>query len=168
MSNCLDCNRPLSVLESVIRGVGPICANKRDAENAESTNDVVDLSYNPKTKDITCQRIGDKQHFNIYQTIKHHSTSGMSWGYMGSGCADFALNILEHFVREFEQPTIKCWIGKCCRTSWDLHQEFKVEFVAGIGRDGGVIQGSDIRLWLNYKIKKRRKECHSKFLKRTG
>lgn len=75
----------------------------------------------------------------------------------GSGPSDFALNILEHFVRDFEEPTIKCWNGKCCRTSWDLHHDFKRDFLCDIPPEGGEIKGSEIRRWLKYMMEEKRK-----------
>lgn len=161
---CLCCNRPLSVAESVIRGLGPICAAKKAAELAGAPDrDAVDLPFDPETKDILCRRDADgKLHFNIYQIVHHHSPTGFEWGYGGSGPADFALNILELFMREkgfkpdlpirdFQDGEITTL--KICSRSWKLHQEFKWLFVASLPREGGTIEGDAIRAFINRKLK---------------
>jgi hypothetical protein len=149
MSSCLSCNKPLSLAESVQRGMGPVCAARADRDASGSDSDAVDLPFDFERKDIVCSYVDGVAHFNIYQVFRHHSPSGMSWGYAGSGCSDFALNILEHFCREFEKPKIKLWDKqKVCPTSWNLHIRFKDEFVAVLPKTGGTIKGDDIRQWL--------------------
>ncbi|HHY45862.1 MAG TPA: hypothetical protein GX506_01005 [Firmicutes bacterium] len=90
----------------------------------------------PFDGDIVCRRdsSGEPQ-FNIPQRIKHHSPTGMEWGYGGSGPADFALNILALFVDE--------------ETAFKLHQSFKWHFVAPLPETGGIIKRADIIAWLN-------------------
>ena len=167
---CLCCNRPLSVHESIERGIGPVCASRKQAEIASNPMaDKVDLPFDPVSKDIVVERRGDGLHFNIYQAIYHHSPTGYEIAYEGSGPADFALNILEHFMRERgERPTLVLtnWPPerdrgngpesiKVCESSWYLHQDFKREFIATMGRDGGTIKGDDIRNWIAVNEKSR-------------
>lgn len=157
------CNKPLTVLQSVERGLGPICAAKKALEMALSeSGDHVDLPFDPATKDIVIERREDGLHFNIYQTIHHHSPTGFEVGYGGSGPADFALNILEMFMRERgDRPTLplrnfKIADGerqtptdiKICEASWHMHQDFKWAFVANVGHNGGTIKGDMIRHWI--------------------
>jgi hypothetical protein len=151
-TTCLACNRPLSLTESVMRGLGAVCAAKADRAAEERGGGKVDLPFNAVSKDITCEVWPDGPHFNIHQVFRHHSPSGMGWGYGGSGPADYALNILELFVREMypsRKPKVKLWDGqKVSWMAWTLHQRFKEAFVAAIPREGGTIRGGDVRAWL--------------------
>lgn len=93
---------------------------------------------------------------NIPQRIKHHSPTGMGWGYLGSGPAEFALNIMALYLPTYwrgegqsKKNFTETWDGK--RVSDDafaLHQEFKQKFVAELPIQGGVIPGSIIKAFL--------------------
>ncbi|EHL72028.1 hypothetical protein HMPREF1032_03106 [Subdoligranulum sp. 4_3_54A2FAA] len=88
--------------------------------------------------DVTCSRDADgKAHVNIPQRIHYHSPSGIEWGYGGSGPADLALNILSLYVEE--------------RTAYELHQQFKQDFITVMPREGGTIKREDIITWLETK-----------------
>lgn len=79
------------------------------------------------TADVTCSRDADgKAHVNIPQRIRYHSPSGIEWGYGGSGPADLALNILSLYVEE--------------RTAYELHQQFKQDFITVMPHEGGTIK----------------------------
>lgn len=158
---CMCCNRELSVEVSIERGLGPICAGRKAAAMAVDPyiDQHVDLPFDPVTKDIVVERREDGLHFNIYQIIYHHSPTGFEIGYGGSGPADFALNILELFLRESgEKGALKLrnWTPdadeptsiKICELAWYLHQDFKRDFICGMDRNGGTIKGDDIRLWI--------------------
>jgi hypothetical protein len=110
------------------------------------------LPFDPRTMDIICKReIIDGETrllFNIPQTVIHHSPDGFEWGYGGSGPADFALNILQLFVPDDGREPIKCFNGECSQFAWRHHQDFKREFISTLDRDGGVIEGDDIRYWI--------------------
>jgi hypothetical protein len=127
--------------------MGAICA--ANANNFESS-DRVDLPFDHAAKDIICERREDGLHFNIFQVFRHHSPTGMEWGYAGSGPADFALNILELFARELgEKPTVRLWDGnRVTFTAWKYHQRFKESAVFDLPKAGGRIRGDDIRSWL--------------------
>ncbi len=133
--------------------MGRICY-MRVMEKAEEggSGDAYDLPFDVETKDIVCQRAADgKCHFNIPQIVVHHSPSGMAWGYGGSGAADFALSILEAFCED-RSDMIEVWRGrKCSRIAWDLHQDFKWEFIATMSKEGGEIKGDAIRAWIKSK-----------------
>lgn len=146
---CNVCHRVLKNPTYVAIGIGPICLRKqqgRDRMSADNTHDIVDLPFDPVTMDIVCRRepLGDptdmfgnhRCHFNIQQHYKDHSPSGMEWGYLGSGCANYALNILALFVG-YDRATYN-----------RLYQEFKQEFVATLPREGGTIKGDEIRAWI--------------------
>jgi len=72
--------------------------------------------------------------------IKHHSPSGMNWGYGGSGPADLALSILTDFL-EGDKPQAMQW-----------HQDFKWDFVAFF-RDSWSLTSTEIDAWLKGKKK---------------
>jgi hypothetical protein len=166
--NCICCNREISTPESVQRGFGPICYARKQREferEAAETNDRVDLPFDPETMDILCRREGFegggwRNHFNIHQVYKHHSPTGMNWGYGGSGPADFALNILELFMRRRgEKPNRKIrhfddgHVSELPVCAWTLvlYQEFKRDVIAGIDEKGGTISGSFINRWIDLK-----------------
>lgn len=70
---------------------------------------------------------------NFPQRVIYHSY-GFEWGYMGSGPADLALNILA-----------LCTNGK---TAVKLHQQFKEAFIATLPYEGGSITASRVREWI--------------------
>jgi len=115
------------------------------------TTDTTDLRWDPATMDVRCARHGDGLHFNIVQRVRHHSPTGMEWGYAGSGPADLALNILDRFlpVGEDGWDGVRCWdTHVVSRIAWALHQEFACAFVAALPYEGGVISGARIRAWI--------------------
>jgi len=131
--------------------------DERDAEGADRmrdeifTTDTTDLHWDPATMDIRCERRDDGLHFNLVQRVRHHSPTGMEWGYAGSGPADFALNILDHFlpVGEDGWDGVRCWdTHVVSRIAWSLHQEFKFAFVAALPYEGGIMSGARIRVWI--------------------
>jgi hypothetical protein len=70
----------------------------------------------------------------LEQRLVLHSPSGLEFGYMGSGPADTALNILALLVSPKEASR--------------LHQRFKFDVLGKIGRDGGVIPVQDVLDWV--------------------
>jgi hypothetical protein len=102
---------------------------------------------------------------NIPWSVRHHSPMGFEVGYEGSGPADLALNILNHFVppgREIDWETEsliaddadrddapeKCWEGTVSRFAWMNHQDFKRVFIATLPKSGGIIRADDINNWI--------------------
>lgn len=65
-----------------------------------------------------------------------HSPTGYEWGYMGSGPADLALNVLGLFVPPY-------WAHR-------YHQRFKADVIARIPVEGGVLGAEDVRHWLRW------------------
>ncbi len=115
------------------------------------TSENIDLSWDAATMDIRCERRDDGTHFNIAQRVRHHSPTGMEWGYAGSGPADFALNILDLFlpVGEDGWEGVRCWDKHVVsRIAWSLHQEFKFAVIAALPYEGGTISGGRIRAWI--------------------
>lgn len=87
---------------------------------------------------------------NVPALVCHHSPTGYSWGYHGSGPADLALNVLEWALRDrgYTGHRVKCWRGDCFGLAWDLHQQFKSEVIALIDPAGGTISADFVRVWL--------------------
>lgn len=169
MSNCVKCHRALSNKVSIERQMGPICAGLATTEAKrfeEERCDSYDLHFDNVTQDIVCKRQilenGHRLHFNIYPLITHHSPSGWEWGYSGSGCADFALNIVEFFIRQTEKPNYKITDYserqprqvKICYATLRIYQTFKARFIASMPHTGGTIKGDDIRAFITEERKK--------------
>lgn len=87
---------------------------------------------------------------NVPHSCVEHSPTGFEWGYLGSGPADFALNILAAFVPPGSDghPAAYCHRGTCSYTALALHQDFKREVIAALPPEGGTIRADDIRAWL--------------------
>lgn len=103
--------------------------------------------------EVICRRIGDigtTALTNVPRTCIHHSPSGHEWGYGGSGPSDLALDILNWFYPpgQSKEKQVVCHNGYSSRLAWDLHQEFKQEFITQIPREGGIIKADDIHQWL--------------------
>ncbi len=152
--SCMCCNRPLSVRESILRGLGPVCASRQQGEIDSGEADKADLPFDADAMDIIVERRADGLHFNIFQVFKHHSPTGFEIAFAGSGPADFALNIMVLFTNYLNEPRdVQLWDGKkISRIAWGLHQRFKFQFIATMDRDGGTIKGDDIRRWVDAEI----------------
>lgn len=84
-----------------------------------------------------------------------HSPTGMSWGYQGSGAADLALAVLADYLGEAAAiPPHDRYDHALASViqetgAWQLHQDFKRDFVAPLPQDRNVtIDGVDIAAWL--------------------
>jgi hypothetical protein len=78
---------------------------------------------------------------NIPHTYKYHSTTGMSWGYIGSGPSDLAINILTYFFPLSKAThTFRLWNNTVLDMRvMDLHHEFVREFLVRIPEKGGTL-----------------------------
>jgi len=105
---------------------------------------------------VVMVRVADGTYFtNVPVAVIHHSPTGFSWGYGGSGPADMALNILEYVVRFLglaKGESVKVYSGTCSAEAWDLHQSFKRLFLEDVPKNGGVISWSEIRNWLSVSL----------------
>ncbi len=99
---------------------------------------------------VVLRRLPDGVETNIPHLVTHHSPSGYEWGSGGSGPADLALNILESVLRErgHKGRKVECRKGKCFDLAWQLHQDFKREFIASLPHEGGVIYYPAIVAWI--------------------
>jgi hypothetical protein len=126
------------------------------------------LPFNPQTGDITCYRVLRDENagrnathlcFNIGRRHIHHSPSGFEWGYLGSGPADYALNILALWLpqrlaplKEDDFASVELWDKtRVSYRAWQLHQPFKQHFIATLAEEGGTIRGTEIYDWLKDK-----------------
>ena len=92
---------------------------------------------------------------NIPWNHSFHSPGGFSWGYAGSGPADFALNIMEASLDRmgYEGPAMKFTDDIIIFSLTARHyQDFKEIFLANIPEEGGVIPWSVVERWLQERI----------------
>lgn len=98
---------------------------------------------------VRCIRDNGVPKTNVPWEIKHHSPTGMEWGYAGSGPADFALNILNQFLPVHDDIlSTTLHDGKVSLIAENLYQQFKFDFVAGMPQEGGFIDKEVIIEWL--------------------
>ena len=80
--------------------------------------------------------------------VVHHSPSGFEWGYGGSGPADLALSILALVIGD-ERETVGIFEGRTCSArAWQLHQQFKREYVAGFEHEAWSLSVGQVRQWI--------------------
>jgi len=132
---CRVCNRKLKNSTSVRFGIGPICRAKRFID--ESQGELFMVEAIPNFGDVNCYRDENGISTNVPRRIIRHSPDGFEWGYLGSGPADFALNILS------------CYIGEQEAKSGGLYQAFKSKFIANLPKEGGTIKREDVMRWLD-------------------
>lgn len=169
VGHCVVCGRVLTDPVSIDRSMGPVCSRKGKVQ----LNIIEHVDpFDPATRDITFRRNDLKVAvFNIPTVHFHHSPTGMEFGYGGSGPADCALNILALFLPVepgavsgddyvdpgFQGPfKTKCWGGTYVSgEAYDLHQEFKRDFIERLPEEGGVIKGEAIEQWIADKLEAR-------------
>lgn len=137
-TNCRLCKRALRDPRSRERGFGPVCWRKAMNETGafqEGTNIVLVANDPDRPDDVFFRRLLDGNiETNVVPKSLKHSPTGYEWGYAGSGPADLALNILLRFSSD--------------EAAWRLHQEFKMQFIAGVPREGSRICGTVIKHWI--------------------
>jgi len=103
---------------------------------------------------LVCKRLeGGRLACNILQIHAHHSPTGMECGYGGSGPADLALNVMAIFCpidkSHMDEDLVKLYDGsQVSRRAWDLHQNFKRQYIAGLSKHGGTISAETIRKFI--------------------
>lgn len=103
---------------------------------------------------LVCQRLADgTAATNVPWWVKHHSPTGMEWGYAGSGPADLALNLAIELLRARgwqEAETVQCWDGQpVWRAAYVLHQDLKWQIVAPLPQVGGTVSWATLTAWLD-------------------
>jgi hypothetical protein len=91
---------------------------------------------------------------NVPHLVVHHSPTGFSFGYGGSGPADLALNIVEAVLRrmDYQGEKTRCFDGRCFTLAYRLHQEFKWEFVATARGMGAAIPYETVEAWIRERM----------------
>jgi hypothetical protein len=150
VGRCARCHRVLKDPVSVDRGLGPVCYRKGDLQ--VTLPEQMD-PFDESTRDISMRRTADGTPiFNIPQTHRHHSPTGMEYGYSGSGPADFALNIMAIFL-PLNGEGVRLWDGSLVSAeAYELHQDFKQDFIATGPAAGGTLIGSAIQKWIDAKL----------------
>jgi len=129
---CLICKRKLTNKTSLKFEMGPVCRAKRFVE--EKQGELFMVEAIPNFGDVNCYRNENGISTNVPRRIIRHSPDGFNWGYLGSGPADFALNILSAYIGEEEAK--------------GLYQTFKMLFVAKLPYKGGTIKREDVMRWV--------------------
>jgi len=87
---------------------------------------------------IVLWREKDEPRTNVEHKKVYHSPDGFEWGYSGSGPAELALNILLYYLDE--------------EAAMRLHQNFKAKFIASMPFEGGIINESEIRNFIEWNM----------------
>lgn len=161
---CQICGRRLSNPVSIRMGMGPSCLarqrmkiRKISKQEVAEGNDVLppkfhgfvmpeDLEKINLAKTYTAIRredentitVSDEKGTRPLKHIVYHSSTGMEWGYGGSGPSDLARSILADFAG--------------IKVADMFYQEFKWDFIAKQPEKGFQISGQEILNWLKRKI----------------
>lgn len=153
MTRCKICGRELTNPEHAAKGIGPICATRqRAAEINEHAQQVLLFEKTLEDEGLICRRLESGElACNIAQRHVWHSPTGFECGYLGSGPADLALNVLAQLIPAGADglPAEKIFGGtEVSATAVLLHQAFKERFIATMDREGGTIPIEEIRAWI--------------------
>lgn len=156
---CAVCGRRLTDPQSVLRGMGPVCAGKNGAvgKSKDKENDRPHDVYLaiPITDGIVIKREDGKVYTNVPHTVVCHSPDGYEFGYGGSGPADLALNIVEAVLSRigYGGQRISLRSGdECWDAAWTLHQPFKDAFIATAPHEGCTIKYERVEQWIRQKM----------------
>lgn len=92
---------------------------------------------------------------NVRRICVSGSPSGHEWGYGGSGPKDLALDILNQpWVRNLytRERLIEMWAGKSHPTALELHQDFKRDVIANMGKEGGTLTREFVLDWVQKRM----------------
>lgn len=111
------------------------------------------ITHRSNVDEFIITRTPEGVRVNIDQTVVHHSPTGFEFGYGGSGPADLALNILEHALESvhYMGKRMDTFRSRCFGLAWDLHHDFKWEYIATLPHEGGVIPLDEVIGWLEAK-----------------
>jgi len=155
-THCRVCGRLLTDPRSITKTLGPICARNGDHTTEDGDDDVPgDFTlFEPMNEGIILKRDERGVWTNIQHVVTHHSPTGYEFGYAGSGPADLALNIVEIMLNRvgYQGERIPCWRGDCWALAYELHQDFKFQFIASSPRNGSVIPYAVIEQWVREHI----------------
>lgn len=150
---CCVCGRPLKNTLSIARGIGPVCLKRLGQADAAEDNGkppydkfIGDVPFRER---VILYRKDGKVFTNVPHRVMQHSPAGFEFGYMGSGPADLALNIL-HCALEINGhrgPLIPLLKGACFEVAWRNHQAFKQKWIAA-AEDSAEFSTAEIYEWL--------------------
>lgn len=107
---------------------------------------------------------------NVPHVVSHHSPDGYDWGYDDSGSEEFAMNIIEHYVRALDAldelsetdtspVSVEQWShgssGTIRAITSRLYQQFKLDFLVAMPLEGGHISANDIIDWIKERAEDR-------------
>lgn len=142
MPKCSVCGKPLTVQESIERGMGPECAKLHGMEEAKANSPAWTPVQNMKGKYYlqlhSNSILSDGVRPILWRTdLRNHSPTGLSWGYHGSGPAQAALAIL-------------CDVTNDVEFSLAHYQTFKRDLVAYLdGETDHELPKSQVIKWVN-------------------
>lgn len=139
--NCRRCGRVIKNPKSMVNGMGPVCWRKSGGQSFPLLEiRKVCLTMNFQLHGLMCERDETGTALtNIEHAVVRHSPTGFEWGYLGSGPADLAYNVLRTYG--LPEPTIEIF-----------YQRFKEDFIAKIPREGGTVPYQTIHEWVIQKI----------------
>jgi hypothetical protein len=87
---------------------------------------------------------------NVAHRHKHHSSTGIAWGYVGAGPRDLALNILALFIPLTKSSVnYRVWGGSWVNAELMRNSAaFMNDFIAPLEPEGGTIDRRVVRAWL--------------------
>jgi len=102
------------------------------------------LASSPITEGVFMVRVGGPGDVitNVEHRVKHHSPTGLEYGYGGSGPSDMALNLCEMIVEEEGFETngfVELSNGSVSRTTYRVYQDVKWALIAKVDDAGGVL-----------------------------
>lgn len=154
-TRCNRCGRLLTNNVSIRAEMGPVCRGKHGKFDSDAEEVFCDLTlFDPIENGIILRREGDQTYTNIPHLVTHHSPTGYEWGYGGSGPADLALNICEIILNrlDYQGERVKCFEGDCWDKAFELHQEFKRQFIAAADRDNATIPYDAVAEWVKARL----------------
>jgi hypothetical protein len=162
-TTCARCGRQLTNPVSVQRGYGPVCWGKINHAKGDTMYEFEDIQLNvPLEEGIILRRSGPRMEAesristNVPHLVAHHSPTGFEWGYGGSGPSDLALNIVEALLRRMDyngETTTDVWDkSRIFRKSWELHHDFKRDFIAAVPEEGEIIPYNRVITWINMQL----------------
>ena len=173
ISFCSRCRKPLSNPKSVEAGMGPVCRGhnrgvnmdicKRDQFSDGSIEEISEfttldealvLARRPRIVSPDSPHEVGQCLTNVPHLVVHHSPNGFEFGYAGSGPADLALNVCQHYLNSigYHGEKTDCFDGTCWSLAWILHQDFKRDFIASVPRTGATISFETMKAWFDAHI----------------
>lgn len=158
---CMCCNKALSVNESIVRGLGPVCAGKAEAAALTDPNPegvLVTIPWDEKTRDVIFMIDEDgRTHANIFPLIRIYRAKCFHWGKQTDaydqefwkGRADFSASILEIFTRPEELPTeLIAYRTRITKSTLRYYQRFVSDVLSEMPKEGATLKGEVIVQWI--------------------